>query len=54
MVDIITIQLLIINSLRNTDIYLPITQSWEPDFEYMENYIKKLETREKWKVYTLF
>lgn len=28
-------------------IYLPTTSSWEPDWDYMENYIKELETRER-------
>lgn len=36
-----------IESISNLDIYLPVTSSWEPDWKYMENYIKKLETIER-------
>lgn len=36
-----------LKSLKEETIYLPITPSWDPDFDYMENYIKELETIEK-------
>lgn len=38
--------------LLEETIYLPKTSSWEPDWEYMENFVKSLESRER--VYTLF
>lgn len=35
------------DKLLEDTIYLPVNSSWEPDFAYMENYIKELETRER-------
>ena len=35
-----------LKSLKEDMLSLPATPSWDPDFEYMENYIKELETRE--------
>ena len=35
------------NKIKEELIYLPVASSWEPDFDYMENYIKELETRER-------
>lgn len=48
-----------VNKFTRTDalklkIKLPITSSGEPDFEYMENFIKQLETRERERVQALY
>ena len=42
------------NKIKEETIYLPQTSSWEPDFAYMENYIKELETRERERASFLF
>lgn len=35
------------NDALKLKIKLPVTNDGKPDFEYMENFIKRLETRER-------